>query len=97
MYCLSVIRKINAEAATKPRHETETTRHCSFHKQTRGANKGCIVLHSAKLRSTGWLEREQARRFEAEYYSTNSITKRDQIIESWFRVQPTGKRRIAVS
>lgn len=90
MYSLATIIHINAAAASAPKAETEATRHCSFHKSKAG-----IVLHSARLRSTAFIEGKAAqKRFEVEMLSTNSQVKKDGIIESYFASAPTGKRRL---
>lgn len=80
MYALNTIIAMNNRiASTKATVETETTRHCSY-KRSRGG----IVLHSALQRSTGFLEGRRADLFEAAWLGTNSATKRDQIVESYF-------------
>lgn len=89
MYCLAVIQSINAPSAKKPAIEDNSNRHCSY-LQSRGG----IVLHSASLRSTGFIGPAASKRFLAEWFGTNSQTKRDAIVESYFRAVPTGKQRI---
>lgn len=93
MYSLTTLHKINAKAAAKPKHENEWSRHCSFHQSKPG-----IVLHSAKLRSTAFLEAgPKAKRFLVEIQSTNSQVKKDSIIESYFSTVPTGKQKLSQS
>ena len=87
MYSLTTLRKINAEAAKAPRHETDATRRCSYKRSRAG-----IVLHSARQRSTAFIEGRRADLFEAAWLGTNSAEKRDQIVESYFRSVATGKQ-----
>lgn len=89
MYSLNTIRHINAPKAV-PAKEDAFSRHCSYHASPKG-----VVLHSAKHRSTGFIEGAQAKRFLADVQSTNSQTKKDAIVESYFGSVPTGKQRIA--
>ena len=90
MYSLSVIQSINAKAAKAPKRETAANRQCSYCRSKAG-----IVLHSASLRSTAFLEGKVAcDKFEAEWFSTNSVHKRNAIVESYFRSVPTGKRKV---
>jgi len=92
MYALNTIIAINAKAASAPKHETETTRHCSYCQSRAG-----IVLHSAKQRSTAFIEGAAAKRFLAGWLSTNSATKRDALVESYFSAAPTGKQRLVAA
>jgi len=91
MYCLAVIHKINADAAKAPKRETDQSRRCSYHRSSRG-----IVLHSARNRSTAFIEgKRRCDRFEVEWSATNSADKRDALVESYFNTLPTGKQKIA--
>ena len=90
MYSLHTLAKINARAATAPRAETETTRHCSFCASRQG-----IVLHSARQRSTAFISGAAGKRFLAGWLSTNSATKRDALVEAYFNSASTGKRKVA--
>lgn len=90
MYSLNTLAKINARAATAPRAETETTRHCSY-----CASRAGVVLHSARQRSTAFISGAQARKFQAGWLSTNSTTVRDGLVESFFNSASTGKRKVA--
>ncbi len=93
MYALSTIRRINAEACAKPRlTEGETTRHCSYCKSDKG-----VVLHSALQRSTAFIEGATARNFLVSWFATNSATKRDRLVESFFNSAPRGKQHIVSS
>lgn len=79
MYSLSIIKQLNA--TPRPKHESETTRHCSF---SGTAQKG-IVLHSAKKRSAVFLAAgTPAREFLACWHSTNSAIRRDAYVEAYF-------------
>ena len=90
MYALHTITKINADAAKAPKHETETTRHCSY-----CASRAGVVLHSARQRSTAFISGAQARKFQAGWLATNSTTVRDGLVESFFNSASTGKRKVA--
>lgn len=80
MYCLEVIHSMNRRAASAPKHETEWSRHCSYHQTKTG-----IVLHSAKLRSTAFLSNGPAtKKFLVDWFGTNSATRRDQLVEAYF-------------
>lgn len=79
MYSLSIIKKLNG--APLPKHETETTRHCSF----AGTLTKGFVLHSAKKRSTVFVSAGRcAKEFLTQWHDTNSATKRDALVESYF-------------
>ena len=82
MHDLKTLIALNnrAAAAANAPAESETTRHCSYAK---GPNGG-LVLHSAKLRSTGFLAAKEAKNFLVSWFATNSATKRDRLVESYF-------------
>lgn len=90
MYSLNTIHRINAQAASAPARETETTRRCSYCEQPDGA----VILHSARQRSTAYLNPEQGKRFLAEWLSTNSQEKKDFLVETYFNTVPVGKQQI---
>lgn len=79
MYSLDTIKKLNAEAATRAAAETETTRHCSYVKSLQG-----VVLHSAKQRSTCFLDGNEAARFLRMAARNRTPVRRDALIESYF-------------
>ena len=79
MYSLETIKKLNAEAAVRAAAETETTRHCSFVRSSQG-----VVLHSAKLRSTAFLDGNEAARFLRLAARNRTPGRRDALIESYF-------------
>jgi len=81
MYSLNVIKKLNRKDPVTP--ESETSRHCSYtHKK--GENE-CVVLHSAKRRSTLALQgRANVKEFLLKVLSTNSVDRVDTFIESYF-------------
>jgi hypothetical protein len=70
---------MNRKAAQNAAAETETSRHCSF---SGDALRG-IVLHSAKQRSTVFIDGERAHQFLALRYNL-SRTQQDRLIESYF-------------
>lgn len=79
MYSLNIIKKLNG--APLPKHESETTRHCSF----AGSVSSGVVLHSAKKRSTVFLSAgKRSERFLVNWFSSNSATKHDALVESYF-------------
>ena len=82
MHDLATLKVINQLAVEryKTATETETTRHCSY---ARGPAGG-VVLHSAKQRSTAFLTATKARDFLVSWFATNSATKRDRLVESYF-------------
>ena len=90
MYSLNTLHRINAQAAAEPKAETFATRHCSFCQQDDGA----VVIHSAKQRSTGYLNPEAGRRFLAAWRGTNSGEQRDALVERYFSAIPTGKQQL---
>ena len=77
MYSLEQIKKMNAASITPV--ETETTRHCSFVRSSQG-----IVLHSAKLRSTCFLDGNEAAKFLRMAARNRTPERRDKLIESYF-------------
>lgn len=79
MYSLETIKKLNAEAATRAAAETETTRHCSFVRSAQG-----VVLHSAKQRSTLFIDGLIAARFLRMSARNRMPAARDRLIESYF-------------
>lgn len=79
MYSIETIKKLNSEAATRAAAETETTRHCSFVRSAQG-----VVLHSAKLRSTCFLDGNEAAKFLRMAARHRSGLRRDTLIESYF-------------
>lgn len=79
MYSLETIKKLNAEAAVRAASETETTRHCSYVKSAGG-----VVLHSAKRRSTLFLDGLIAARFLRMAARNRTPGRRDALIESYF-------------
>ncbi len=79
MYSIETIKKLNAEAATRAAAETETTRHCSYVKSSQG-----VVLHSAKLRSTCFLDGNEAAKFLRLSARNRTPARRDALIESYF-------------
>ena len=97
MYSLSVIKSINARAAAAPKAEATFDRHCSFatsFKTVGNREVRQVVLHSAKHRSTGYIEGAAALRFLVEIQSTNAFEKRDSIIERYFSAVPHGKQKL---
>lgn len=95
MYSLQSLHKINAEAAQKPRHEDELSRHCSYHVSVARSGNRTIILHSAKQRSTAAIENQLAcRKFLCDVQATNSVEKRDALIEGYFSAAPRGKQRL---
>ena len=94
MYSLNTIHKINAERCKAPSAESTHDRHCSYCVSVNNGKRG-IVLHSAKNRSTAYIEGAAATRFLVEIQSTNAFEKRDSIIERYFSAVPTGKQRVA--
>jgi hypothetical protein len=83
MHSLSGIIAMNAAAVRRAHRnaETETTRHCSF----AGDAQNGVVLHSAKQRSTVFVKGgAAATAFLAKWFGTNSDTRRDSIVESFF-------------
>lgn len=79
MYSIEQIKKMNAAAATTPAPENETTRHCSFVRSSQG-----IVLHSAKLRSTVFIDGNEAAKFLRMAARNRTPERRDKLIESYF-------------
>jgi len=79
MYSLEQIKKLNAVAATAPAPENELSRHCSFVRSSQG-----IVLHSAKLRSTCFLDGNEAAKFLRMAARNRTPERRDKLIESYF-------------
>lgn len=79
MYSLETIQKLNAEAAVRAATETETTRHCSYVRSSQG-----VVLHSAKLRSTCFLDGNDAAKFLRMAARNRTPDRRDALIESYF-------------
>lgn len=63
--------------------ESETSRHCSY----AGDAESGVVLHSAKQRSTVFLNGANARAFLAAWFGTNSAEKHDELVESYFNNQ----------
>ena len=79
MYSLEQIKKLNAAAATAPAPENELSRRCSFVRSSQG-----IVLHSAKLRSTCFLDGNEAAKFLRMAARNRTPERRDKLIESYF-------------
>lgn len=74
MYSIESIKKINADAV---KHRAAR---CSYSRDA----KGNLVIHSAKKNVTKFLGLRQAKAFLASWLGTNSATKRDQLVESYF-------------
>ncbi len=72
----SFLERVSAPRAP----EDEFSRHSSFVE----APKGGVILHSAKLRSTGYLNAEEAKAFREEIDSAPTQKAKDRIIESHF-------------
>lgn len=73
-------KQLQASGLKNPVAETETNRRCSFHQSKAG-----IVLHSAKRRSTAFIGGvKNVKKFLLAYWGTNSLDKRDQVIEGYF-------------
>lgn len=83
MYDLNTIISINRKAS-RPKAENWKTRHCSINLLKRGKDKGAVILHSAKLRSTGWLSPANAVPFLKAYRATRSVKTRDRLVEAQF-------------
>lgn len=79
MYSLEEIKFINAAAAKSTVAENELSRHCSFVRSSQG-----IVLHSAKLRSTCFLDGNEAAKFLRMAARNRTPERRDKLIESYF-------------
>jgi hypothetical protein len=77
MFDLPTIIKMNAAPV---RVEDNHNRHCSFTQ----ASATEVVLHSAKLRNTVFLEGPKATRFLNKVRGYKDVTKRDAFIESFF-------------
>ncbi len=84
MYHLEGIKQINSNAVARYKRgqaETETSRHCSY----TGTVKEGMVLHSAKQRATVFIIGSKAKQFLAAWLGTNSTTKHDALVESYFQ------------
>ena len=79
MYSLEQINKLNAAAVAAKPVESETSRHCSFVRSSQG-----VVLHSAKQRSTAFLDGNEAAKFLRMAARNRSPERRDKLIESYF-------------
>lgn len=78
MYCLTVIKAMNANRM--PKREDNFNRHCSYHQN----KDGSIILHSAQRRSTGWLDPVTARVFLTAWEFKPKTAQRDALVESYF-------------
>jgi len=79
MYCLSVIKSMNARAARRKAAENAFTRHSSY-----AVSRSGIVLHSAVWRSTVFISGPTAATFLRRVKAARSAAKRDAIINSHF-------------
>lgn len=82
MYSLNTISKLNDRAAARP--ATPQVRNCSF----TGTSTRGIVLHSAKRQSTALLTPFKAKTFLAGWKGTNSVEKRNELVETYFNSAP---------
>jgi hypothetical protein len=85
MYSLATIKKINNEAVKKAKASptgpaSAFNRLCSYNQLIDGS----VILHSALRRSTGHLNKRRAKTFLAGWFGTNSATKRNELVESYF-------------
>lgn len=79
MFGLAEIRKLN-DLAVKVKVEDNHNRNCSF----AGDVKSGLVLHSAKLRNTVYLEPSRSIIFLREWAKVRSQSRRNALIESYF-------------
>jgi hypothetical protein len=87
MHSIEGIRSLNRKAAARAKRvaaESETSRHCSYS----GDVENGVVLHSAKQRSTAFIEGGKARVFLAAWLGTNSAEAHNKLVESYFAHSP---------